>query len=464
MMVLGFFFSVVLAATTVTPAPLTHSFTATMAHKVDDLGMQIVREKRSPGLALAIVEDGRIVYSRGFGYADLTSGRRIEPETQFYVGSINKQFTAAAILLLAQEGKLKLDDRVTKYVPELTIAGTATITQLLNQDAGLPDYTTAPGLKIDYLHTVKMSDVIAAVNKAKSPSAPGSTYAYNNFNYNIAALIVERVSGVPLSDYLDQHIFMPLVMNQSFLAGDTGISSAHAAGYTGHPGKLAKTPMVDPAWLLGAGGLVTNVYDLAKWDIGLPLLLRDDAIRSMFTPSDAAGPTKYGMGWVIDERGGKRYIWHNGEVNGFLAMNALLPDDHIAVIVLENVDRFASPRVAMPEEVASQVLDIVLPPSAVRVDNIIMAKAREWLARIADKRIDRTQLTANFSAYLTDDLVAKANFAALGKPQTLIPVASISQPDGSTTYEFLVHYPHQQFRYKLTLTKDLKVDGLLLSQ
>jgi CubicO group peptidase (beta-lactamase class C family) len=306
--------------------------------------------------------------------------------------------------------------------------------------------------------------VIAAVDKAKPIAPPGTTFAYNNLNYNIAAIIVERVSGVPLSDYLQQHVFMPLVMNQTFLAGDTGISNAHAVGYTGRPGHFTRATMVDPAWLLGAGGLVTNVYDLAKWDIGFPLLLRDDAVRTMFTPGTATGATRYGMGWVIDERGGKRYIWHNGEINGFLGMNALLPDDHLAVIVLENVDRFGSMRVAMPEEVASQVLDVALPPSPVRIDNAIMQKAKEWLGRIADKRIDRTQLTPAFSTYLTDRLVAQSDFASLGKPQSIVPIASMPGEDDTTTYEFLVRYPREQWHYKLTLTKDLKVAGLLLTQ
>jgi hypothetical protein len=145
-------------------------------------------------------------------------------------------------------------------------------------------------------------------------------------------------------------------------------------------------------------------------------------------------------------------------------MNAMLPDDHLAVVVLQNVDRFGSMRVSMPEELASEVLDVALPPSPVRIDNAIMQKAREWLGRIADKRIDRTQLTAEFSKYLTDQLVAQSDFAALGKPQALIPIASMSGDGGVTTYEFLVRYPHEQWRYKLTLTKDLKVAGLLLTQ
>jgi CubicO group peptidase (beta-lactamase class C family) len=451
------------AAAPPTPAPLAHVFTAAMERRLDDLGAGFIRDHRTPGLGICVVEDGRIVYAHGFGRANLARNQQFEPGTQFYVGSISKQFTAAAILLLAQDGKLKLDDKVTKYVPELTVAGNATIAQLLDQTAGLPDYTKATGIKIDPMHTMKLGDLIAAVDKMPPSSAPGAVFAYNNFNYMMAGLVVERASGVTLSDYLQQHIFLPLVMNQSFYAGDNGISSTHAAGYTGPPGRFTLAPAEDPAWLFGAGGLVTTMYDLAKWDIGLPLLLRVDAERAMFTPSGAPGAQQYGYGWVIDSRDGKRYIWHNGLISGYHAMNALLPDDHVAVIVFANVDTFASAAVAQPESIAANVLDVVLPPSAVRVDNAVIEKAREWLERIADKRIDRTQLTPAFSTLLSDDLVARSNFAALGKVEALVPIASTAAGKGETTYEFLVRFAHAQEHYKITITSDGKIDGLGLS-
>jgi hypothetical protein len=218
----------------------------------------------------------------------------------------------------------------------------------------------------------------------------------------------------------------------------------------------------DPAWLFGDGGVVTNVYDLAKWDIGMPLLLRVDAERDIFTPSGAPGAEQYGLGWVIDERSGKRYIWHNGEIGGYHAMNALLPDDHVAVIVFANVDALHSRSVVQPEDVAAQILDIVLPPARAHVDNAIVSRATEWLGRIADKNIDRTQLTPAFSTYLTDDLVTHANFAALGKPLDVIPIASVSQSDGRTLYEFLVRFQSGSYHYRFGLTSDGKIDEILL--
>jgi CubicO group peptidase (beta-lactamase class C family) len=464
-MLTGFVLAALLAATTpVTPAPLIHSLTATMAHQIDDLGDRIVHEKRSPGLAVGVVEDGRIVYARGFGYANLARHARFDPSTQTYVGSISKQFTAAAILLLQQDGKLKLDDPVIRYVPELTIARDVTIRELLNQTAGLPDEEALQGIDQDRTKTIKLSDLIAATNKLQPVSPPGSQFRYNNFNYAIAGLIVERVSGVPLSDYLQQHVFIPLSMNQTFLAGDRGLSPQHAVGYTGSPDSFTPVKPWDPAWLFGAGGVVTNVYDLAKWDIGLPLVLRVDAEREMFTPSGAPGALQYGLGWVVDERGGKRYIWHNGELAGYHAMNALLPDDHVAVIVFANVDSLHSRGVVQPEDVAAQILDIVLPPQRAHVDNAIVARATEWLGRIADKNIDRTQLTPAFSAYLTDDLVARANFAALGKPLDVIPIASTTQSDGGTLYEFLVRFQRGQYHYRFGLTSDGKINEIVLLQ
>jgi len=462
-MLTGFAFAALLGAIApATPAPSTRAFTATMEHAIDDLGNRIVQGKRSPGLAVGIVEGGRIVYAHGFGLSNVARNTRFAPGTQTYVGSMSKQFTAAAILLLQQDGKLKLDDPVTRYVPELTIAKNVTIRQLLNQTSGMPDELDAPGIDQDRTKSIKVADIVAAMNNVQPVSPPGSQFRYNNFNYLVAGLIVERVSGIPLSDYLQQHIFIPLLMNQTFYAGDSGVSPQHAVGYTGSPGNFVPTKPWDPAWLFGDGGVVSNVYDLAKWDIGMPLLLRVDAERDMFTPSGAPGAEQYGLGWVIDERGGKRYIWHNGEIGGYHTMNALLPDDHVAVIVFANVDAFRSRSVVQPEEVAAQILDIVLPPARAHVDNAIVSRATEWLGRVANKNIDRTQLTPALSTILSDDVIAHAGYAALGKPLDVIPIASVSQSDGGTLYEFLVRFQSGSYHYRFGLTSDGKIDEILL--
>lgn len=435
-------------------------FSATMEHEIDDLGRSAVATHRTPGLAIGIVEDGRIVYAHGFGVADRSSRRRFDPQTQAPVGAISMQFTSAALLLLEQDGTLKLDDPVVKYVPELTVAKNVTIRQLLEHTSGLPD----PTMGADRTHSVKLDDLIAAANKLAPAAPPGTQYRANPFDYMIAGSIVARVSGVPLSDYLQQHVFIPLVMDETLLAGDTGISTNHAVGYTGEPGRFVPAHPWDAAWLYGSAGVITDVYDMAKWDIGLPLLLRVDAEREMFTPSRASGPVHAGLGWIVDARNGEPYYWQNGEIAGFHAMNALVPQQHVAVIVLANADSLHAGGTVMPEALAAQILDVVLPPARAEVDNAIVARAREWLERIADKNVDRTQLTPAFSSYLSDDAIAKANFAELGKPLAFVPVSSTAMNNGGTLYEFLVRFPHALYRYRFGVTKDGKIDEILLER
>jgi D-alanyl-D-alanine carboxypeptidase len=453
--------TLIAAASPVTPAPLFHTFTATMEHRIDDLGRRTVASKRTPGLAIGIVEDGRIVYARGFGFANQRDRLPFDPSTQMPIGAVSMQFTAAALLLLEQDGKLKLDDPVTKYVPALTIAKGVTIRELLNNTSGLPDAGTLTDQNGNHERTVKLDDLIAAANGMQPFAPPGTRYRKNPFDYMVAAAIVESVSGIPLSDYLQQHVFIPLVMNQTMLAGDVGILSDHATGYSGSGDAFTRARTWDSSWLFGNAGVITNVYDLAKWDIDLPLLVRVDAEREMFTAANASGPENSGLGWVVDSRGGQPFYWQDGEIPGFRTMNALLPVDHVAVIVFSNADSEHGDT-AIPESIANEILDIVLPPARAYVDNAVVARAKEWLQRLAEKNIDRTQLTPAFSAYLSDDFVARADFAALGKPLVFIPISSTSTKDGGTVYEFLVQFPHDEFHYRFGVTRDGKIDEIWL--
>jgi D-alanyl-D-alanine carboxypeptidase len=428
--------------------------------QIDRLALEEVHSGRTPGLAIGVVEDGQLVYAKGFGFATIVPHAAMTPETEFYAGGLTTEFTAAAVLLLAQDGKLKLDDPVSKYVPELKVAAGVTIAQLLTQTSGLPNYAAAPGLS-NPLRSVKLADLFAAVNKMKPAAPPGSAYADNPLNYLVAGLIVERVSGVTLSDYLEQHIFIPLVMNHTFLAGDSGIASSHATGYTRAGQGFTVAPAWDPTWLGGDAGLVTTVDDLAKWDVEMPVLLRVDAVRTIFTPGATDGPTHYGMGWVIDRRNGQDFDWSNGEISGYRAMNALLPNNHVSVIVLSNADSLHG-RTTIPEEIGARVLDVLVPPTTTHLDNTVVTRAKDWLGRLASGQIDRAELTPTFSAYLTDDVVARANFAALGQVQTIVPISSTIESNGDTLYEFLVRYPRAQYQYDFQVAPDGKIDGITL--
>jgi CubicO group peptidase (beta-lactamase class C family) len=436
------------------------AFTRTTADRVDRIAIDEIHAGRTPGIAIGIVKDGKLVYDRGFGFATISPHAAMTPTTEFFCGGLTAQFTAAAILLLAQDGKLKLDDTVTKYVPEFRLGAGVTIAQLLTQTSGLPTYVGAPGIPNDFTQTIKFATLLAAVDTMKPRAAPGSVYDKNPLNYLLAGLIVQRASGVTLSDYLEQHIFIPLVMSNSFLAGDSGISPAHATGYVKTSAGFTTAPVWDPAWLGGDSGLVSTVDDLAKWDIEMPVLLRVDAMRTMFTPPTIAGQTHFGMGWVVDRRNGQEFVWSNGALPGYRAFNALLPNQHVGVIVLSNAD---APRgVTVPEAVGARILDVLVPRTSAGLDNPVVARAKEWLARLASRQLDRSELTPAFSAYLTDDLVAHEDIAALGRLETIVPLSSTVEANGDTVYEFLVRYPRAQYHYRFQVAPNGKIDGLTL--
>lgn len=449
------------AATPPQAPPAPPPFTAATARAIDAVARAEVHSGSTPGLAVGVVEDGLLVYARGFGYASLQPKHLVNPSTQFYTGSLTKQFTAACMLLLAQQKKLSLDDKVTKYVPELTVAKNVTLRQLLLQTSGLPAVRSAPGIPQTLTSPVKIEDLIKAANQLAPQAPAGTAFIDSNFNYMLAGLIVQRVSGVPLSIFYSTQIFQPLIMTSSFLAGDQGISPEHAIGYTRNRGKFERVHAWDPGWLFGSSSLVTTVQDLAKWDIGLPLLLNVDSVREMWTPISLPGEIPYGMGWVVDQRGGQRYVWQNGQIAGYHAMNAMLPDEHIAVIVLANADSLHESTTVQPERLASRILDVIAPLPPAHFGNVITTRASEWLGRLARVDVDRTQLTPAFSQYLTDQVIHRADFQALGPVQSLAPVESFER-DGDTVYVFDVKFRRGAYRFDFALTPDGKIDGLFL--
>lgn len=426
----------------------TLGFTSATAHRIDDIVASEVRAHRTPGIAVGVVESGRLVYARGFGSANRSRDIPVGPGTQFGIGQVSEQFTAAAVLLLAQSGRLSLDDRVTKYLPQLRIARYVTIRELLEHTSGLPVIT-------DWAHA------FAAANAGRSTGVPGAAYADNPLDYLIAGRIVASIANEPLSDDVQQSVFVPLVMDASLYEGDTGLSRSRAVGYTLAGGHFLPARPWTAARLDGDAGVVSDVYDLAKWDIEFPILLRVDAVREMFTPGVANAFERHGMGWTLDERNGHNMMWQNGEVPGFHVMNSLLPDQHVAVIVLTNSDSFGDPAVT-PEIVAGRILDVVAPPNRRHLDNSIVTRARLLLGQLANDRIDRTQLTPAFSRYLSDDLVRRLNVAALGSVRSLVPISSVSERNGDTTYEFSTLFARGERHYRLTVTPDGKIDFIVL--
>ncbi|TDD11899.1 class A beta-lactamase-related serine hydrolase [Nonomuraea deserti] len=315
------------------------------------------------GITVAVSKEGRTVFAKGYGLRDrglperftgedyfqveqldevldLPRGRRRSTfDTVYNLGSISKGFTAAAVLLLHERGRLSVHDRLGTFLPDYRRAADVTLLQLMHQVTGIPDYNDFPLFQSAYDAFVASgeSDHSAVVAKLESlplQFPPGSKYAYSNSNFLLLALVVQKVAGMPLGRFLQRHFFDPLRMRDTTQGYPARGSRDVALGYYAETDGVHRAYQWSLPWMTGAGGLTGSARDLAVWDAALsrPGLFRRETLRMMFTP-ELGG---YACGWVIQTHDGKPYIWHNGGMGGFRTMHALFPDQDISVILLSN--------------------------------------------------------------------------------------------------------------------------------
>lgn len=290
-----------------------------------------------PGASVLVMHDGAPVVRRAYGLASLDDRIPTTPSTNYRLASVTKQFTAAAILLLVEDGKLRLDDRVRQWLPSLPEAADAvTIRQLLTHTGGLIDYedvipdgTTTQLRDADVLRLLESQNTTYFV--------PGSQYRYSNSGYALLALIIEKASGVTLATFLRQRIFEPIGMRNT-VAHEEGISTiAHRAfGHSLIDGQWTRTDQSTTSAVLGDGGIYSSIDDLAKWDAALDddRLLSAESRRLAFTAAtqtDEPG-VSYGFGWRI----GDGIVWHSGETRGFRNVIVRHPEKRLTVIILTN--------------------------------------------------------------------------------------------------------------------------------
>ena len=317
----------------------------------------------SPGAALAVVRDGEIVYSRGYGMANLEHGVPITPETVFYIGSTSKQFVAAAIHLLAEEGKLSLDDDIRTYVPEIpTYDRTITIRHLLHHTSGLRDYLTLWSLSgrnfADSMSEEEILDLLSRQQALNFP--PGDQYMYSNSGYFLLAVIVKRVSGLSLREFAEENIFSPLGMANTHFHDDRNMIVRNRA--QGHLIREDSTFALYTSSfdLVGSGGLHTTVEDLARWDRNFyhnrlgksdQGLIDSMAVCGVLNGGDTL---TYASGLRVDRYRGLNMVSHGGSFIGFKAELLRFPEQGFSVICLCNLSEMN------PVALARSVADICL--------------------------------------------------------------------------------------------------------
>jgi CubicO group peptidase (beta-lactamase class C family) len=396
--------------------------------QVDKIVTDALAKSHAPGASVAIVRDGQIALVKAYGSQSLSPAVPATTAARYDVGSVAKQFTAAAILMLAEDGKLSLDDKVGRFLPELTDANQVTIRQVLQHVSGYSNFWTLDYLPAYMQRPTTRQAILERWGRAPLDFAPGARWDYSNTNYSIAAAIVEIAAGEPLDAYLQRRIFRPLGM-ASAVTFDGGLLSPNdARGYTRFalgPVRLAEP--VPPGWIVGPGGLAMTARDLAKWDISVidRSLLKPasyDAQQTEAVLTDGKG-TGYGLGIGVQQIEGRRMLQHDGSSMGYLARNTIYPDDRAATVVMVNADYGAAYyeialalRAMLFGPPPAEPTKAPAPTAAAPPEDT--AQARALYAQVRAGKIDRSQLTPDADAFFTREMLAdySAGLSALPEP------------------------------------------------
>jgi CubicO group peptidase (beta-lactamase class C family) len=429
---------------------------------IDDAANQTLRLTGVPAASIAVVKDGAIVAVRAYGMARLP-GVAATTSMPFAIGSISKQFTAALVLLLAQDGKLSLDDHVGRWLPELTQANDVTIRQILSHTAGYQDFWPEDYSPLIFHKPASPISYVDVWGRKKLDFPPGTAWQYSNTGYAIAGLIAERAGGASLFEQLHARILAPLGMKSAADYAYHGIPAGGPLGYERYAyGPPRAAPVDMPAWSFGSGGLAMTPHDLALWDISV-------IDRSLLSPASYAAfeteiklknghGTGYALGVEVGLRSGHRMIEHSGEETGFVAENIVFPDDRAAVVVLTNQDASRAARV-----IGDQVAQIAFGIAPAQPQDGPAALVLSQLEALAQGHIDAARFNDNARSYFSPAVLGdyKASLSVLGAP---LGVRERKHEDrgGMVFHIYDVTYPGRNVSVTTYELPDGRLDQLLI--
>jgi CubicO group peptidase (beta-lactamase class C family) len=311
---------------------------------VDRVAQTAIQEQGVPGMTIALAKNGTTLYVKSYGVSDLTTQQATQPSTIFEIGSITKQFTAALIMKLQEQGKLHVDDSIALYLPAYNFPPGITLRMMLTHTSGLADFTNFPQLGDWVKNGVAEAAVLAAVSQAPLEFQPGTQYSYSNTNFFALGTIIEQVTGQPYMNTVEQQIFEPLGLTSTYYSLPP--SDQTATGYTNNGSGLVPAIVWDRSAAFAAGALSSNVYDLVTWDNALinGKVVSPASFKAMTTSNgfQIPGGGSYGFGLALWNLGNRTVIWHDGQIGGYTAETAVLLDSGFAVVVLTN-DQDANP-------------------------------------------------------------------------------------------------------------------------
>jgi D-alanyl-D-alanine carboxypeptidase len=447
-----------LIALALTAALHAQELPADMRASIDKAATDILAKTGAPSASVAVVRDGKIVYAHAYGVANLETKLPASPQMRYSIGSISKQFTATALLLLAEEGKLSLDDKVIRWLPDLTRAGDVTIRQILSMTSGYQDFWPQDYVMPMMLQPVTAPEIAAGWAKKPLDFDPGTKWQYSNTNYVIAGMIAEKVAGMPLLDYLQKRVFMPLHMTTVSNTDAAPLGPEDPMRYLRYAlGPLRPAPKEGRGWMFAAGELAMTAHDLALWDISMidQTVLQPSSYRALETEvelSTGVG-SHYALGVGVGMADGRRILSHGGEVSGFTARNEVYPDDRVAIVVLTNLDATGA-----SEQIASGIAKTLFAST-----DPATPKTTEQMRKIFDElqkgRIDRAQFTSNANAYFDDQAIKDfaSSLGPLGTPQEFAQSGQ-SLRGGMTLRRYRIKFPNKTLRLTTFIMPDGKIE------
>ena len=414
--------------------------------QIDKVANDTLARTGVPSASVAIVKDGQIVYTKAYGDARLDPRTPATPQMRYSIGSISKQFTATAILLLQEQGKLSLDDKVAKYVPNLTRANEVTIRQLLSHTSGYQDYWPQDYVMPMMLQPVTSQKILDLWARKPLDFEPGTKWQYSNTNYVIAGVIIEKVARMPLLQFLQERVFTPLGLTSVSDTDQAKLGDTDPTGYLRYAlGPLRPAPKEGRGWLFAAGELAMPAADLAKWDISImdQKLMKPSSYREFGTEvllKNGLG-THYGLGVDVNSQAGHRALSHGGEVSGFTAQNIVFPDDRAAVVVLTNQDA-ASASGAIASGIAPLLFATTDPATPAKLE-----QAKKIFEGLQHGTVDRSLFTDNANSYFSEPALKDfaSGLGTLGTPQSFVQ-ASQGLRGGMTLRVYIIRFPQKTLR------------------
>jgi len=323
------------AATTAPPAAA-----EPLAATIDKLATDAVAHKETQALSIAVARHGVLTFAKGYGYADVIGQKLADAQTVYRIGSLTKQFTAAAIVQLEEAGKLKLSDDIHTFLPDVPTPSPVTIDQLLHHTSGIPSYTDAPDIDKIMDRPITPPQIVALVKDMPWGFAPGTRWAYSNTGYVVLGMIIEKVSGEPYAQYLAKHVFPAAGLVATSYCDETKPNPHRAAGYAIDGSTLKNAVKIDMSVPFSAGALCSTAGDLVRWNAALAggKVVSPAGYKQMTTSHGIADEEPYGFGLQLGDVKGHRTVFHNGAIPGFVSELHDFPDDGVTIAVLTNTE------------------------------------------------------------------------------------------------------------------------------